>query len=211
MQIVFMCLFLLFNEVDRIACFFLFNKPAAACKIYEYTYPKKWMRITRIVLKVVTIVLFVGLPFYTSWERYQATSNTPEPRPFKSGVYDVITYAVNRDTILPLITDTIRWQDFIFEKGGMGSVKSDDTLFRKRYNRGYFSFIVDSAMSTISFKKFNFDTSYFMKMRYDMSDSNTIRMWGKQRNDSLYVELRKSKRHFQLAEKQFHWISEANR
>jgi hypothetical protein len=48
-------------------------------------------------------------------------------------------------------------------------------------------------------------------MRYEIPDSTTIKMWGKKRGDSLFVELKKSKRHFQLAEKQIHWISEANR
>jgi hypothetical protein len=34
---------------------------------------------------------------------------------------------------------------------------------------------------------------------------------GKIRNDSVFVALRRQKRHFQLAERQFHWLSEANR
>jgi hypothetical protein len=38
-----------------------------------------------------------------------------------------------------------------------------------------------------------------------------IRLWGKIRNDSIYAELKRSNRHFQLAEKQFHWLSEYNR
>jgi hypothetical protein len=210
-HIVLLCLFLVANEADRISCFFMLNKPAAACNIYEYSYPKKWMRVTRIILKLYIIIMFLGFKFYESWDRYKQMANQPEPKPFKSGVYDVVTYAVNKDTLLPLITDTIRWQDFIFEKGGMGSVKSNDTSFRIRYNRGYFGFTVDSATSTINFKKFSFDNKYFMTLRYEIPDSATIKMWGKKAGDSLYVELKKSKRHFQLAEKQFHWISEANR
>jgi hypothetical protein len=48
-------------------------------------------------------------------------------------------------------------------------------------------------------------------MRYEVPDTNTIRFWTKVRNDSLFVELTRTNRHFQLAERQFHWLSEYNR
>lgn len=40
--------------------------------------------------------------------------------------------------------------------------------------------------------------------RFNMPDSSTIHLWGLYHNDSLYVELKKLNRHFQLAEKQFY-------
>ena len=55
------------------------------------------------------------------------------------------------------------------------------------------------------------DSTWMFSMRYEMPDSNTIKFWTKIRNDSVYVEMVKTNRHFQLAEKQFHWLSEYNR
>jgi RNA recognition motif-containing protein len=137
--------------------------------------------------------------------------NRGEIKPITSGVYEVTKYAVNKDTLAPLISDTLRWQDVIFEKGGMGSVKTNDTIFRRRYGRGYFVFTADSVKQIINFKKFQEDSISILTLHYQLPDSNTIQLSGKKQNDSLYVELKKSKRHFQLAEKQFHWLSEANR
>lgn len=48
----------------------------------------------------------------------------------------------------------------------------------------------------------NAETPLFT-MKYELPDANTMRLWTKIRNDSLYVELVRSKRHFQLAERQF--------
>jgi len=87
----------------------------------------------------------------------------------------------------------------------MGSIKTSDTSFRQRYNRGYFSYTVDTIKHEINFKKCETDSTLYngviLSMNYQLPDSNTIQLWAKQRNDSLYVLLKRSNRHFQLAEK----------
>lgn len=62
-------------------------------------------------------------------------------------------------------------------------------------------------------KKSNFwgDSVSSISARYAIIDSNKFKLWTKIRNDSVYVEFVKSNRHFQLAERQFHWLSEYNR
>jgi hypothetical protein len=210
-----LCFYLLANEYNRIICFFILNKPAAVCSIYQIKYSKKWMRITRIIVKIAFVIIAVCMPFYNDWNFYRQVNNAEEIKPIKTGIYDVAIYAINRDTIAGLITDTLRWQDVIFEKGGRGSIKTSDASFMLRYKRGYFSFSTDTVQHTISFKKRQTDSAMsqtvFLIMKYQFPDVNTIQLWGKQRNDSLYVLLKKSNRHFQLAEKQFHWLSEYNR
>jgi hypothetical protein len=210
MHLVLMCLYLLANEYERIACFFVFNKTAALCNVYHYDFKGKWLRITRISLKLFVLFL-IAKGLYDFWDRFKKFNERGEIKPITSGVYDVTKYAVNKDTLAPLITDTLRWQDVIFEKGGMGSVKTNDTIFRRRYGRGYFVFTADTVKQIINFKKFPQDSISILTLHYQLPDSNTIQLSGKKQNDSLYVELKKSKRHFQLTEKQFHWLSEANR
>ena len=86
-----------------------------------------------------------------------------------------------------------------------------DTLFRKRYNRAYFVYEVDTLKHLMNIKKRQSDTTFIFSMRYEIPDSNTVKFWAKIRKDSVYVVLKKTKRHFQLAERQFHWLSEDNR
>ena len=213
MRLVLMCFFLLTHEYKRIISFFILNKPAEAGSIYNVSFSKKWMRITRIVLKLIFIGSAVGWMFYTTLDSYKQINTPKNTGPVKTGVYDVVTFVLNKDTIPSLTTDTLRWQDIIFDENyvSFGSVKSNDTLFRRRYNRGYFSFFTDTVKQTIGFKKFPTDTSFIFFFNYLLPDSNTIQLRGKVRNDSLFVTLKKSKRHFQLAERQFHWLTEATR
>jgi hypothetical protein len=55
------------------------------------------------------------------------------------------------------------------------------------------------------------DSTFLFTMRYEVPDSNTVRLATAIRGDSVHVELVRAARHFQLAERQFHWLSEYNR
>lgn len=211
MELELMCMYLLFCDSKRLLSFFITNNGAGANSSYEINFNKKWIRIARIILKLTFIVLFFGLAGYNTWQ-YKTSGNETAPKPFSEGMYDVKTFAVNKDTIPMIAGDSLRWQNIIFEKGNYGSIQTTDTLFRQRYRRGYFNFEIDTTkQNTIGIKKMLTDTSYLFTIKYEFTDSNHIKLWTKIRNDSLYMELVKSNRHFQLAEKQFHWLSEANR
>jgi hypothetical protein len=126
MRLVLMAFFLLAHEHKRIIGFFILNKPTNACDLYHVRFNKKWMRIARISLKVIFIGVFVGWMFYTTWQRYNEYNTTPPEGPIARGIYNVESYVLNKDTIPALITDTIRWQDFILENG-FGSIKTSIT------------------------------------------------------------------------------------
>ncbi|MGE5107597.1 MAG: hypothetical protein ACM3H8_08635 [Sphingobacteriales bacterium] len=210
-NLVVLCLFLLANDHKRIITFFVMNKPSASCSLYDISFTKKWMRISRVFLKIAFIGLFVFLQGYNMYGFYKQRNKPMEVKLINPGVYNVNIFAINQDTLPPLLTDTLRWQDMIFEKDGQGSINTMDTSFRRRYRRAYFNYEPDTVKHIIGIKKFSGDSVNLIAFNYLLSDSNTIRLWGKLRSDSLYVELKRSKRHFQLAEKQFHWLSESNR
>ncbi len=212
-HLVIYCLYLLINDCKRLFDFFVLNKAVAANHIHENHLPKKWMRVTRIILKLAFIIVYVILPFFDLNARYQSVikQDSTETKPIRSGIYDVAVFALNKDTIMPIAGDTTRWKDIIFEKGNFGSVGATDTAFRQRYRRGYFNVVIDSATQTIGFQKTASSKGLIASFHYAFPDSNTVTLWGNKGKDSLYILLKKSNRHFQLAEKQFHWISEANR
>ncbi|MBS1577835.1 MAG: hypothetical protein JST09_21225 [Bacteroidetes bacterium] len=211
MHIVFLCVFLLVNEWNRVICFFLLNRQAPACTIYYYPFTQKWMKVTRIVLKIMFIIIAVGLQFYNTLDYYKQAFPPEVKQDIWLGVYAVEKFTVNKDTIPVSPTDTIRWQDVIFDKGNLGSIKTSDTAYRQRYKRAYFYYTLDSTKHMLDFRKFQGDSLAIASFYYEQPDSSTVYLRGKQRNDSLYITLKRLNRHFQLAEKQFHWLSEANR
>ncbi len=213
MHLLFYCFYLLAYDTKRLVSFFVFNKPVSRNEMYDVSFLKKWSRLTRVGVKSLFIILFLLLPFYNSWKRVEAGGNITELKPIKPGLYDVKIFVLNGDTIPPLLTDTLRWRDVVFERDGGGSVNSVDTMFRQRYRRGYFVYKPDTATHTLNFKKrlvTNAEVPLF-DLSYEVPSERTLKLWGKVKNDSLYVELIKSNRHFQLTERQFHWLSEYNR
>ncbi len=209
LQLVFVCLFLAANESNRILCFFILNKPAAACELYHFRYTKKWTKITRLVFKAGFIMVAVIMPVIAAHGYYKSLHQPPLAQPVKNGVYAVTVYSTN-NTVVPAGADSLRWQELIFENGS-GSLQTSDTSFMHRYNRAYFTYKLDSPSQFLFFKKNKSDSLPMIRFRFETPDSSTVRLWGKQHNDSLYIELKRINRHFQLAEKQFHWLSEYNR
>jgi hypothetical protein len=211
MQLLICCLFLAVRDWRRLSDFFLLNKEAKPTRLYDFDLTKKWQRIARIVFKVGFVIYFVAMPFKQSWSRYKEEANKGELKPIKVGVYTVKTVTKNNDTLPLSNDDEMIWKDFIFDRGGMGSVNTLDTLFFTRYRRGYFTYQPDSLTETISFKKYATDTTNLFEMKYKIIDDTTLELWGKVKTDSLRFKLQRSNRHFQLADRQFHWISESNR
>lgn len=211
LQLFFYCLFLLTYESRRIINFFFLNRLAEPTSNYTPYFTGKRMGIGRVVLKSVFIVGVFTPLLINTWGRYQSVKSKADLLPIRSGLYEVTTFAVNGDTIPNSGMDTLRWRDMVFDKGGLGSIGTLDTFFVQRYRRGYFLYQPDSIRHTITLKKNMTDTIPLLTFQYEMPDSATMRLWTMMRNDSLYVELVRSKHQFQLAERQFHWLSEANR
>jgi len=213
MHLFLMSLLLLVFEYKRILAFLFLNQATVPGVLYKVSFPEKWMRITRITLKSLFVVAIVIMPFINTYDRYQQVNNPKEIKPVRPGVYDVTVFVLNRDTLPPFVTDTLRWQDVIFEKGGTGSIRTTDTTFRQRYKRGYFSYSADTAKQEIGFTKTNVQGEKFtlFTLKYELPDSNTLHLHGTVGKNTIYTELKRSNRYFQLSERQFHWLSEYNR
>lgn len=207
-----MSLVLLAFEAKRLTDIFILNRPTVACDLYDVNFTKRWVRIATTLVKYAFVLslLYDWIPW--SYSQYKSKELPVEVRPVKSGFYDVTLFVLNKDTLPPLISDTLRWKDVVFEYG-TGSVNTVDSIFWQRYRRGYFRYTTDTVNRFIHFTKRDWTqkTDSLFSLSYLMPDSTTILLQGKIRNDSIYAVLKRSKRHFQLAEKQFHWLSEYNR
>ncbi|ADB41311.1 hypothetical protein [Spirosoma linguale] len=193
---------LLLSDAKRLLNFFIYNKATQPAPQVEL--PEKWMRGTRVTLKIAFVILFIGMPLYGSYQRAFGPTDSSASKRLTTGFFSVDQFQGN-------VADSLRWKDVIFEPNTSGSIQTADTLFRQRYRRGYFNYSFDSLAHTIAFKKSPSDSAALFTMQYTMPDTNHVVLRGKIRNDSVMVALTRQKRHFQLAERQFHWLSEANR
>lgn len=210
-QLVFICLFLLANESRRLLLFFILNKPVAPSHTYQFNFGKIYLRIGKVVFKLIFIIFGVIMVFYNYYSMYKDAQQPVAQLPIKNGEYDVSRFELNNKPPMSFTADSLAWQNVILENG-VGSIKTGDSLFKFKYNRGYFDYNIDTLNHQMDFKREFKGTVYtVLSMHYELPDSNTIRLSGKRGVDSLKVELKRSKHHFQLAERQFHWLSEHNR
>ncbi|MCF6132046.1 hypothetical protein [Flavobacterium wongokense] len=210
MQIVICCLFLIVIDGKRYLNFFVLNKPTVTTAGYNYRFTKKWQKIGRVVLKTTFILLIVGWNIYDCINWYGET-HTLENNVIPQGVYNIKTFKKNNQLTAIDVTDSLVWKDFIFDKNKSGSIKTCDTTFLNQYGRAYFIYETDKTKQLIDFKEGRSDTKGLFQMKYRLIDKNTLQLEGVFKKDTLFYELIRNEKQFPLAERQFHWISEANR
>lgn len=207
LEMVAVSLFLLANESRRLMCFFVLNRPAPGCSIYERPLTKRWQRAGRIALKAAFVALAIGLTTYSVADLY-AYYNAPGDELLAPGVYDVSEFVRNGEALSA--GDPRRWTELILDGKREGSLRTGDTAFTLRYGRRYFTYDVDSTARTIALGDLSGERP-IATLHYRQPDTAQIALQGVQGRDSLQILLRRRDRHFQLAERQFHWLSEQNR
>ncbi len=207
------CVFLLVQDAPRLFAMLVLNRGASPATLYDPPYSGTRFTVANWSTKLAVVLLWLVMPTYQSWQRAKTNATPAVAVPLAAGVYDVRRFVVSGDTLPPVAGETTRWRDFIIDNAMQGSVGSTDTLFWQRYRRGHFRYKADTLSRTLTVWRTSFlqDSVPVFAARYALSDSGTAQLWTKFRGDSLYVELVRSRRHFQLAEKQFHWLSEYNR
>jgi hypothetical protein len=213
-HLLFACLFLLALDSKRLLRLLVLNQPVPATSAFEPRFSKPWQRWGAVAVKVFLVYSILYVPFMGARQR-SAAAMTPQPDgPLPAGVYDVRRYIVNHDTIPASSGDSLRWRDVVIDNATGGSIGTSDALFWQRYRRGYFRYRTNAAQQTAAVWKTSAiprDSTFLFTMRYERPDSNTIRLHAQIRGDSVHVELVRVPRHFQLTERQFHWLSEYNR
>jgi len=211
MHLVLYTLFLLASDHNHYLNFFWRNQPTGRLMSFDFIFGKKYLKISRIVFKTLFILVFGVFGLYQSYIWKEEYSKAKIQKPIEPGFYHVKTFQKNNTEIPVIAGDDKLWKDFIFQNDGRGSINTTDTLFKQNYQRGYFAYQVKPKENLILFTNLNDEKKELFKLQYKVGPNNTMQLFGKIKKDSVVFDLVKTNKKFQLAEKQFHWISEANR
>lgn len=213
-HLLFACLFLLALDAPRLINFLVLNRATPPTTAYDLPFTKGWQQWGARAVKLFIVVQVLLMPMWSGWTRYQAATRAQPTGPFPVGVYQVQRFVVNGTEVPYTMGDSLRWKDVIFDNASAGSVGTRDPVFWQRYRRGYFRYAADTSRRVASVWKTSAiprDSTFLFTMRYDVRDSLHVQLHTMIRGDSVHAELVRVPRHFQLAERQFHWISEYNR
>ena len=176
-----------------------------------------WQQTARVGLKTAFVLIFI-LYRGVEYGRVFAAGKT-----FKlplgdglaefTGYYDVLEFRLNNQTIPYSPTDTLRWQNVIFEKHNTISLaiqrpvplnienKSRTTEYYGNKGRFYYSYVADTLRKTLVLKN-RADTTQQLTLRYRRPNASTFELTGvDERNDSIHAVLLRSNHSYPLLEK----------
>ncbi len=175
-----MAVFLVAIDSKRIISLFLLNKPFSAIEINP-PFVKLWMNKAKSVVKLVLIISI--LYFQNKWVLGYIKS-LPEAPPALYGIYNIESFIKNNDTLPPLTTDTTRWSRMIVRRwNGAG-------VYLMNGSWSSYVFKTDTVTKKIEmFSRKDTINKYFLN--YALPDTAHLVMWGKFKDDSIYVKMKK--------------------
>ncbi|NER13116.1 hypothetical protein GWK08_06675 [Leptobacterium flavescens] len=195
------------TDYKRLLNVFLLNKATEARK-EEKLFKKA--RNNKIALGVK--VLFVGYILFSlissdieSMYQY----GTKAPKPALYGIYDVEEFIINKDTLPPLMTDTIRWRKVVLNYEGSISIKKMDDSKRRYY--GY-RLSLDTTKHKMKLTSYR-DSTDIIDLNYRKTDSINYVLNGIMSNssgiDTLEIRMKRfDEKQFRLLSRGFNWINE---
>ncbi len=199
--LVIMTIFLLLKDADRLFRFFFTGEAVSLPVIKAPVFTQKWMRIMKLAVKTLLMgyVLIYGfIEVLAARKEYGDLA----PKPKLYGIYNVDLFIKNNDTIPPLTTDSVRWNQLVIEWEGYARVPH----------------MVDSTsrfltkLDTLS-HKFDFtyrdDSTMKYLFTYELTEPDKFNLTGSFQEDSVSIFMtRKDLKSFQLTNRGFNWINE---
>jgi hypothetical protein len=222
--LVLIALFLFAHDVPRLVNLLAFGRPTAPYR-YRPAFTRPLLKYGSLLLKTIVWLFFVVL---YGTQAYAAAHHDPYQYPGSpglakvSGIYNVREFRINHELLPYSDTDSIRWQDVVFEKWATISIRSrrrvipDSTNTDHIYTadkdrtfelegsaaRHYYSYQTDTAHQLLTLQNRNkHHREEQWVLRYERPNDSTIILSGaNQRNDSVFVVLDRINKKYLLEE-----------
>jgi hypothetical protein len=158
-------IFLLYPYIRTLGAYFLSNDTSSLAE-KKYRFQNQWKnKILFLVLFAVPLILFsLQTPSELSrYKAYQKIRNSEK-------IYDINTF-ISKDTLPPLLTDTLRWKRLLF------SGRNEVVIINMQDARDSYQFDVDSNKKTITFHD-NPDTLTWHVFQYTYPASDQYSLTG---------------------------------
>ena len=155
------------------------------------------MRITRIILKTL---LITGISAITIMG-FISDTNENKATQRLNGSYKVKVFVLNKDTLLPLTTDTLRWNKMIIGEGYIKITTMADSS-------AVYASTIDTVKRTLLVSSYSDSTKKYL-LSYKSLPDNYFSLSGIYKKDSITVCFKKKTlKDYRLINRSFHWINE---
>ncbi len=211
-------------DAQRLVKLLILQRPAAPARFKPVV--TRELRYARWGIKTMVVLFFVVLyGFKTSYGYHHAPYQFPQTKGLDhaAGLYNVAVFSINRDTLPYSYTDTVRWQNIVFEKWSTISIASGRPVIIDSTNSEQVSAVPDmdktyelQGTTGRQYYQYEADTIHQQLLlqnknrhypgdkwvlHYNRPDSNTIILSGtSSSHDSVYAVLNKINKKYVLKE-----------
>ena len=172
--LLFCVFFLLIPYTGKLIQFFFKGRMVTLAE-KQYRFQKSWKKYVVITISVIIPLLFFMHDTYNEYERY----NKYHVDIKNEKLFDITTFIV-KDTLAPLITDTIRWKRFAIP------YKTTAAIFNMQDKAIEYDFKIDSIKHTYIFHD-NDDSLKWDVLHYQYSNKNTLEFTGKWKGNDVHI------------------------
>nr|WP_294904316.1 hypothetical protein [uncultured Lacibacter sp.] len=225
-----MTLLLLIPHLNSLFTFFFTNRPTSLPVIQAPVFKKRWVNISKSVLKFFLIGYFIifSVKDYIGYKQRIIGRERTKTQSGLSGIYDVQTFVLNKDT-LPN-ENPLKWNQIVI--GGARErirLKADSVLFMDlSVDKKEMLLYADRTNLTLKeqeiYNELGLQESTYLSMdsilaarqiknrfKFELTDSATLLLRGKMKTDSIFIMAKKKPVKmidFRLLKNGFHWITE---
>jgi len=178
----------------------LFKNSATAPEAYKPLFTKKWLKISRIIIKSVVVVGLIGVDAYIQSDSI-ATNGPDAPKTPLYGIHKPTQLIKNGDT-LRTYSDSAEWKFLVIEWEGMASIRQlNDRSYRLIFN-------VDTIKKMVT-TNLQSDTTHSYELAYKQLNDTTLNLKGIFMKDTIdYTFGKVNMKSFRLTNRGFHWVNE---
>lgn len=224
LYLIVLALFQLAFDAERVFSLFTSQKPVAP-NLFKPVYQQQWQKSGRLIIKSLVIFFFVflyGLKTYSGYQNHPYQFPQTAGLKGAAGIYNVSEFRINQQNLPYSTTDSLRWQDVVFEKwatisiGGNQQIKPVFTNAEVVYaddekrdyelagsgGRQYYSYKIDLVNHVLQLQ--NKNKNYLndkLTLHYaSFTDGKLVLSGINQKRDSVYAVLERINKKYLLKE-----------
>jgi hypothetical protein len=200
-HLLFMSVFLIFEDSRRLLNVFLLNRPAGAAVYAPLINHPLWRKVF-FGLQIVFSISLLYSSIVKGLDAERSSGHNTAPVPLY-GVYKTAYFIRNGDSIPPLETDSLRWKQLVIDGG---SWNQSGIVQFSTDKKVYYNVQADTVKQILRMQSRS-DTAQKYSLHYFMPDSDHILFKGLWEKDSIEVLMNKyDLNSFLLHKEKFKWI-----
>lgn len=194
-----MTIVILLKDIKRLNNIFFLNKAIEPADNSPYRFKAHWKNTVLIIVKCFIIAAVIITNGFGSMQRYRMYGKY-QSKSILSGIFNTQTFVLNKDTLPPLTTNTVRWKKIITGGGYATIYLMNDSVSNYMITTDTVARKITIGIPSNTQYNFNYTISKDSVLTLDGTDYQGA---------GMHITLKKfDDKQFPLVKRGFHWIND---